>query len=1122
MGRWDHYGGKNISSLLPCSNLCCVFSIARFSSIPFVVLHTVSTGQHPTEISNSIVWVKKSQMSNINSNGTNAQELQELVIRPIARKVMDLTLGRYQVLEQDRHRIPEFLTMCASDVENVLVAFSKIDMDRASADARAAQKQQHTGQRDVIQKKDVEGLEDGDESALEARARHLDEEDEEARVAALTPHQYITELKLQLLRSKATENFLRSTVSDVLRELDHRSTALEIKSGQIVQRDRRLAKLRDAFLRENRQLRDMVAQFREKGKCDLPEPILYEWDADETGGSGSATDRGRGSSNAQDPFQQLRAELREEKDVMEKAFVKQLEEANFKVRSLQAQVTSAARSKLELQQVVTQLESQLSSLEAARVEVACVAARANPGTETPLVVEPEGSLPVPLQPSLVNDEEPPSIAPRRLPSVDAGVQTTIETPRPAATPTPPPAFTVDVDPALQDALFARQLTPDGLGSNIVRSVSTTALASNPASDISPQPSPAVHKQTNANVHKQPARPLSKGGASKGTPVTGKKHNQQAGDLKKRPQSHVQPPPVEVAPTLHDEVDRPVDVLMLDALEQQASSQCASSAVDSMRMNPDGSGASPWSDALPCSNADGGNAHLLSSALESTARTPSQLETLKHLEEQQGAEDGSTAACGHPPKAASHISPSAQRDRKLLSELQRLRVENEQLRISMSSTRVSGASAPQNNTLLLARLKCDLREKSILLEERTEELEQLRSEAQRWFHVYKQYVPPEDVDIRGDGQQQLPVPRTSSNGTGGHAPLVVNYTIVARLKATVSAAEAAEERYRLLSWKVMGYHVRSALTREAHIHELRAAQKQGDSVTIVHTLQRQLEMLSYHQQQSYIRLRTKRAAARVESNILWDKVLAMARNVSRLQSVEENPDTPRYYLRSPRTLETRGAVEDVVHARPTTAPGGNIHEAGGGEPTSVYFRVVSNAAAAFSLHNVSPHRVDASVREGNGVHLSLGRIPVRGVSAASPQTLLPQRPHSASSALDDHAPSLPQKLRSAVSRPMSAAMARHGGHMPAAPPEDKVPSTAPPAGHFQPSALRNLSGDHRREKILSAMRRDKVHDAHAKLQLVEERRMLRASSGAARVPDMSRVEQPVFHMAKLVGRNEPAV
>ncbi|CUG89660.1 Hypothetical protein, putative [Bodo saltans] len=1105
-----------------------------------------------------------------------SQDQLEYVIRPLARKVMDLTLGRYQVLENHRHRLPEFLTLCASDVENILVAFSKMDVERATSDARASQKmampssstqqQQHVAgaanklshkKRESPRKTNAQGGDDDDDddpSSMEARARQLEEEDEEVRIASLSHEQYVAELRLQLQRLKTTENFLRSTLSDVLHELDHRTTAVEVKAGQVAQRDQRLTKQREAFLRENRQLRDMVAQYRDKGKCDLPEPILYEWDADDVGSGGGGGgnnsarggSRGRGdSSGVVDPFQQLRQQFKEEKDTLEKGFVKQLEEANFKVRSLQAQAANAARSKLEQQQQIALLEAQLELLRSKQP----LTENAAESPDSPHEAIAIASGPTSPRNHQGNASPPPT----KPPQTHVATQTDPNTPR-SNPRTPPPVHMLEVDPELHDVLVTRQPTPDGLGANIVRSVSTTALASNASG--SQQLTPRTSK----------LKPSSSPFSNSAAPMTAvrKATAPIAAVSSKQPPHRVQVTPSKGPnkQALHGMAGRGAtgvasvggggsSSLVLDPSSGSACGADDGDTADSQ--SPGGaSGASPWNDGLVFGSSDGDGSgtqlhqqhQRITSALESTARTPSQLETFKLLEEQIALDQQQHplmfVANGSPttptsPARSSGNNASSPSDKKLHAELHRLRVENEQLRISTASTKVSGASAPHNNSLLLARLKVDLREKSAQLDERTAEFDQLKSEAERWFQVYRQYVPPSDVtDSTTGGHQRVAHPQQRFSNHNA-APLVVNYEVVARLKATVNAAELSEQRYRVLSWKVMDHHVRSSLAREGHLHDIRDAHKMFD-MNLVTSLQRQLEMMAFHQQRVYVRLRTRRAESRVESDILWDQVLTMARNVSKLQAVEENPETPRYYLRnqqiqssssannngnSPPRRDVRvspaAAVEEVVHAESTMTPDGPISK------SSVYFRVVSNAAAAYSLQQLGGG--GGSVSNDAAATLNLSRIPVRGVAAASPATLLPQRPQSASASLggggQQHAGSsnsLPQKLRAAVTRPVSAVMARHGGRKPASssaggyPDDERLHS-------FQPSELRNLSGDDRRAKILLAMGKDKSSEARNKLQLVEERRLLRASSSAARCPDMSRVEQPVFHMAKLIGRNE---
>lgn len=1005
-----------------------------------------------------------------------SHDMLELVIRPLAHKVMDLTLGRYQVLEHHRHRVPEFLAMCQDDVEGFLVAFSKMDLERLARDARLEAKTSGKTQYKVPGEQSAQSSTVSNAGVSELTPQEAEDEQEAQRLQSLTPEAYIEELKIITQRQKATEMFLRSTLSDLLAEMDVKNTALDTQQGQITHRNTRLATLREMFLRENRQLRDIIRQFREKGKCDLPDPVLFDWDAQETfSGKGRAADAlSSGQQKLEDPVVLMKQQCDKEKEAVERALTKQLDEQRFSLRSVEVQLTNANRIRAEQGALVAKLQARVAALEAAEPSGASSPlhqSAAAPVSTAALVATEAAIEEAPLATSTgspSSDLAPPASSNTQRATVDCGVQVDLikmaEVPLPVqlsandnnasavVAVVPSSVFSLQVDPTLQDVLMARQPSPDGLGAGVHRSYSATHT---PTSNFDSPLSGSKQTSTgNTKKSSSVVTTVAEGSAKSDSLSSGNQSKKRNGATK--------------------------------------------SAIDAAAPRD---GASPWTDEAldPV-----GTGMAAAASMETGAATPSQLENVKL---HKAASQQSSVTSAHLNTAGKDSSAPSKRGGVTDAELQRLRAENASLRAANASA-VVGSSETANSSELLKQLKEELHKKTRLLDERSSELEQLKTETVRWFDAYKRGVPPANLKAVNALTKRAPhqkvVAAGSSLGPPPHDPnvtpsedLIVNYAAAAELQRAVFKAEELESAYRTLSWKLIRVGFDNFQVLCGHLLDIKQAEKTRD-VSLLCAQQRQLDILDHQAQLRVGRLRQQRAHTRAEANRMWDQVLRFARGVCRLESLEDvELTTPRYYLQSERQRPA-----------PPIATVASNSDAG-----SVYFRAMSSAAATYTVQ----HGLHQTAAAAGGSASLFSSIPMRGVSAVSPATLLPQRPPSAPLRGNSTAGVCVNRLRSAVTRPTSAIMLRRavdGNDSPS-----RTDRAAASTRTFNPSALAGMSASDRRSLVAAAVSRDKCDAAREKKALAEERYAFRASACATIPPDMARDEPPLIHMAKLTGRFE---
>jgi len=86
-------------------------------------------------------------------------------------------------------------------------------------------------------------------------------------------------LQASLDVARSEQNFLRSIASDVIRDLEGRDVTINALKGALERREGVINDQRRAYMSELLHLKEMVRQYREKGRCDMPDATLYSWDS---------------------------------------------------------------------------------------------------------------------------------------------------------------------------------------------------------------------------------------------------------------------------------------------------------------------------------------------------------------------------------------------------------------------------------------------------------------------------------------------------------------------------------------------------------------------------------------------------------------------------------------------------------------------------------------------------------------------------------------------------------------------------------------------------------------------------------------------------------------------------
>lgn len=165
------------------------------------------------------------------------------VVKSVAAKVIDLTIGRYHLVQPETHALPGFVALTTHQVEEVLAAFALGRFYVSEADPANA--------------------------AINESAAPFD-------AAALSIEDTIKSLH----EARASEAYLRSIAIRCLNDLSIKNLQIESLKGQVERRDKMCGDQRRAYLRELLALREIIRQMKHNGSSANHDIVMYQWDHD--------------------------------------------------------------------------------------------------------------------------------------------------------------------------------------------------------------------------------------------------------------------------------------------------------------------------------------------------------------------------------------------------------------------------------------------------------------------------------------------------------------------------------------------------------------------------------------------------------------------------------------------------------------------------------------------------------------------------------------------------------------------------------------------------------------------------------------------------------------------------
>lgn len=181
-------------------------------------------------------------------------------LKPFVTEAMDATVGRYQCVSQDPRTIPEFLNVCAADMEQII---------RAAAEA-------------LIKRRDEQAMLQASisEAPLDAASRSICS----GGLASAAQEALLQRVQRDNMQLKASELFLRSISSEVIKDLQTRNHQVQVLNGVVKRRDSLLTDQRKAYLRELMHLRTIIGQYQQHGHTTLNDAAFYNWNEDNLAG----------------------------------------------------------------------------------------------------------------------------------------------------------------------------------------------------------------------------------------------------------------------------------------------------------------------------------------------------------------------------------------------------------------------------------------------------------------------------------------------------------------------------------------------------------------------------------------------------------------------------------------------------------------------------------------------------------------------------------------------------------------------------------------------------------------------------------------------------------------------
>ena len=143
-------------------------------------------------------------------------------------------------------------------------------------------------------------------------------------------------LRAELDVSQSDQHFLRSIASDILRDLEGKDAEISTLKGALSRREGLINEQRRAYIGEMSHLREMLRQYRERGKCDLADATLYTWDANAVQRFQEEEVR----SKIEAAVLEAKRGAQLERDALEAHFKKQTDDLRRKVAALSEGVTS--------------------------------------------------------------------------------------------------------------------------------------------------------------------------------------------------------------------------------------------------------------------------------------------------------------------------------------------------------------------------------------------------------------------------------------------------------------------------------------------------------------------------------------------------------------------------------------------------------------------------------------------------------------------------------------------------------------------------------------------------------------------------------------------------------------
>lgn len=237
-------------------------------------------------------------------------------LTPFIDKIVDTTIGRFQVVRDDPRTNHSFMSICRDELETQLRRVLKHNFDhriRTSSDA------------------------DGGAELIEH-----DTGSNEADVA---------KLRNQLNTIRASELYLRSVAIDMMKDVRDRGAEVATLKGVVERRDALLKEQRVAYIKELLHLREIIRQYRSGGSSDLADAMFHAWDQD----LAAQQQQEEQNKRIEQAVEEVRVKYEAEKDQLKETQAKAVEDFRRQIAYYQLQL-SARQEKSQSANVEIQTE----------------------------------------------------------------------------------------------------------------------------------------------------------------------------------------------------------------------------------------------------------------------------------------------------------------------------------------------------------------------------------------------------------------------------------------------------------------------------------------------------------------------------------------------------------------------------------------------------------------------------------------------------------------------------------------------------------------------------------------------------------------------------------------------